>query len=84
VEVLRSLEDGLSEYPGCAIIVSHDRWFLDRVCTHILAFETDGVLFYEGSYSQYEEFMKHKAEKEGKAPKKFVFTNIHKTGSSGI
>lgn len=85
MEVLRSLEEGLAEYPGCAIIVSHDRWFLDRTCTHILAFEPSGqVQFFEGNYTQYEEFMKHQAEKEGKAAKKFTFTNLHKTGSNGI
>jgi ATP-binding cassette ChvD family protein len=56
VNTLRALEDGLDNFAGCAVIISHDRWFLDRVCTHILAFEGDSeVYFFEGSYSEYEE-----------------------------
>ena len=59
VNTLRALEEGLDEFAGCAVVVSHDRWFLDRICTHILSFEGDGnVVFYEGSYSDYEEFKK--------------------------
>ena len=55
VNTLRALEEGLDEFAGCAVVISHDRWFLDRVCTHILAFEGDGNVFYfEGSYSDYE------------------------------
>ncbi len=55
VNTLRALEDGLENFAGCAVIISHDRWFLDRVCTHILAFEGDSkVYWYEGSYSEYE------------------------------
>ena len=56
VETLRALEEALLDFPGCAMIISHDRWFLDRVCTHILAFEGDSEVYYfEGSYSDYEE-----------------------------
>ncbi|MBO5719615.1 MAG: energy-dependent translational throttle protein EttA [Bacteroidales bacterium] len=56
VNTLRALEEGLENFAGCAVVVSHDRWFLDRICTHILAFEGDGnVYFFEGDYSQYEE-----------------------------
>ena len=56
VNTLRSLEEGLENFAGCAVVISHDRWFLDRVCTHILAFEGDSqVYFFEGSYSDYEE-----------------------------
>ena len=55
VNTLRALEEGLSSFAGCAVIISHDRWFLDRICTHILAFEGGGNVFYfEGSYSDYE------------------------------
>jgi ATP-binding cassette ChvD family protein len=55
VETLRALEEGLLNFPGCAIVVSHDRWFLDRICTHILAFEGDSqVVWHEGNYSDYE------------------------------
>ena len=59
VNTLRALEEGLDDFAGCAVVVSHDRWFLDRICTHILSFEGDGnVVFYEGSYSDYEEYKK--------------------------
>ena len=55
VNTLRALEEGLEAFAGCAVVISHDRWFLDRICTHILAFEGDGnVFFFEGSYSDYE------------------------------
>jgi len=56
VNTLRALEEGLENFAGCAVIISHDRWFLDRVCTHILAFEGDSTVYYfEGGYSEYEE-----------------------------
>ena len=59
VNTLRALEEGLEAFAGCAVVVSHDRWFLDRICTHILSFEGDGkVVFYEGSYSDYEAYKK--------------------------
>ena len=55
VNTLRALEEGLDNFAGCAVVISHDRWFLDRICTHILAYEGDGnVFFFEGSYSDYE------------------------------
>ena len=55
VNTLRALEEGLESFAGCAVVISHDRWFLDRICTHILAFEGDGqVFFFEGSYTEYE------------------------------
>ena len=55
VNTLRALEEGLETFAGCAVVISHDRWFLDRICTHILAFEGNGeVFFFEGSYSEYE------------------------------
>ena len=57
VNTLRALEEGLENFAGCAVVVSHDRWFLARICTHILSFEGDSnVVFYEGSYSEYEEY----------------------------
>ncbi len=56
VNTLRALEEGLENFAGCAVVISHDRWFLDRICTHILAFEGDSsVFFFQGSYSEYEE-----------------------------
>ncbi len=64
VNTLRALEEGLEDFAGCAVVISHDRWFLDRICTHILAFEgNSNVYFYEGSYSEYEE---HKLKRLGK------------------
>lgn len=65
VNTLRALEEGLENFAGCAVIISHDRWFLDRVCTHILAFEGDSqVYFFEGSFSDYEENKKKRLGKE--------------------
>ena len=59
VNTLRAIEEGLENFAGCAVVISHDRWFLDRIATHILSFEGDGeVKFFEGSYSEYEEFKK--------------------------
>lgn len=56
VNTLRALEEGLEDFAGCAVVISHDRWFLDRIATHILAFEgNSSVYFFEGSYSEYEE-----------------------------
>ena len=67
VNTLRALEEGLEDFAGCAVVVSHDRWFLDRICTHILSFEGDGnVVFYEGSYSDYEDYKR--AQNGGKEP----------------
>ena len=67
VNTLRALEEGLEDFAGCAVVVSHDRWFLDRICTHILSFEGEGrVVYYEGSYSDYEEYKR--AQNGGKEP----------------
>lgn len=55
VETLRALEEALSAFPGCALVISHDRWFLDRIATHILAFEDEGrVTWFDGNYTDYE------------------------------
>ncbi len=64
VETLRALEEALLTFPGCAMVISHDRWFLDRICTHILAFEGDSeVVFFEGNYTEYhEDFVQRKGE----------------------
>ncbi|WP_130733914.1 energy-dependent translational throttle protein EttA [Flavobacterium sp. J27] len=65
INTLRALEEGLENFAGCAVIISHDRWFLDRVCTHILAFEGESqVYFFEGSFSEYEENKKKRLGKE--------------------
>ena len=67
VNTLRALEEGLEDFAGCAVVVSHDRWFLDRICTHILSFDGAGnVEFYQGSYSDYEEFKRR--QNGGKEP----------------
>jgi sulfate-transporting ATPase len=70
INTLRALEEGLENFAGCAVIISHDRWFLDRVCTHILAFEGDSTVYYfEGGYSEYEE---NKKKRLGSADPKRV------------
>ena len=75
VNTLRALEEGLEEFAGCAVVVSHDRWFLDRICTHILSFEGDGeVVFYQGSYSDFEEWKK--ARNGGKEPTRRRYRNL--------
>ncbi|MCX6157458.1 MAG: energy-dependent translational throttle protein EttA [Ignavibacteriae bacterium] len=75
VNTLRALEEGLEDFAGCAVIISHDRWFLDRIATHILAFEGDSeVCFFEGGYSEYEE---NKKKRLGDAtPKKFKYKKL--------
>ncbi|MBQ8593759.1 MAG: energy-dependent translational throttle protein EttA [Bacteroidaceae bacterium] len=75
VNTLRALEEGLEGFAGCAVIISHDRWFLDRICTHILAFEGDSnVFFFEGSYSEYEE---HKQKRLGyEEPKRIRYRKL--------
>ena len=66
VNTLRSLEEALENFAGCAAVISHDRWFLDRICTHILAFEGDSqVYFFEGSFSEYEENKKKRLGDKG-------------------
>jgi ATPase subunit of ABC transporter with duplicated ATPase domains len=69
IETLRALEDALLEFPGCALVISHDRWFLDRIATHIIAFEGDShVEFYQGNYREYEEDKKRRLGEEGARP----------------
>ena len=75
VNTLRALEEGLDNFAGCAVIISHDRWFLDRVATHILSFEGDSqVYFFEGSYSDYEENKKKRLGDE--APKRIKYKKL--------
>ncbi len=77
VNTLRALEEALENFAGCSVIISHDRWFLDRVCTHILAFEGDSqVYFFEGSYTEYEENRKKRLGDEG--PKRIKFKKLVK------
>ena len=77
VETLRALEDALLEFAGCALIVSHDRWFLDRICTHILAAEGESQwCFFEGNYQEYEEDKKRRLGEEGAKPKRIRYKPI--------
>ncbi|MDA9328587.1 energy-dependent translational throttle protein EttA [Flavobacteriales bacterium] len=77
VNTLRALEEGLSNFAGCAVIISHDRWFLDRVCTHIIAFEGDSQIYsFEGGYTEYEENRKKRMGDTG--PKRIKFKKLVK------
>ena len=77
VETLRALEEALLEFPGCALVISHDRWFLDRIATHILAFEGDShVEFFTGNYREYEEDKKRRLGDEGARPHRIRFKKL--------
>jgi len=74
VETLRALEDALLEFPGCVMVISHDRWFLDRIATHIIAFEGDSqVVFFDGNYQEYEADKKHRLGEEGAKPRRLRY-----------
>ena len=76
VNTIRALEDGLENFAGCAVVVSHDRWFLDRIATHTLAYEGDGnVVFFEGNYQEYEENRKMRLGPDA-APKRFKYKKL--------
>ena len=78
VNTLRALEEGLENFAGCAVVISHDRWFLNRICTHILAYEGDGKVFwFEGSYSEYEENKKMRLGEETCEPKRARYRGIN-------
>lgn len=78
VNTLRALEEGLENFAGCAVVISHDRWFLDRICTHILAYEGDGKVFwFEGSYSEYEENKKMRLGEEACEPKRARYRGLN-------
>ena len=78
VETLRALEDAILNFPGCAIVVSHDRWFLDRICTHLMAFEGDSqVAFIEGNYSDYEEDRKRRLGDDANNPHRIKYRRLH-------
>jgi ATP-binding cassette ChvD family protein len=77
VETLRALEDALLEFPGCAIVISHDRWFLDRIATHIIAFEGDShVEFFPGNYNEYEADKKRRLGEEGARPHRVKYKKL--------
>ncbi len=74
INTLRALEEGIENFAGCALVISHDRWFLDRICTHMLAFEGDSeVVFFEGSFSEYEE---NRRKRQGDNPVKFRYKKL--------
>ena len=78
VETLRALEEALLSFPGCAVVISHDRWFLDRIATHILAFEGNSeVVWFEGNYTEYVEDLKRRRGEEAEQPHRVRFRDIH-------
>ncbi|OYX69000.1 MAG: energy-dependent translational throttle protein EttA [Rhodospirillales bacterium 35-44-4] len=79
VETLRALEDALLEFAGCIVVISHDRWFLDRIATHILAFEGEGqVIWFEGNYADYEEDRRRRLGHDADAPQRFKYKPLKK------
>jgi ATPase subunit of ABC transporter with duplicated ATPase domains len=77
VETLRALEDAMLEFPGCAMVISHDRWFLDRIATHIIAFEGDShVEFFPGNYNEYEADKKRRLGEEGARPHRVKYKKL--------
>jgi ATPase subunit of ABC transporter with duplicated ATPase domains len=78
VNTLRALEDALLEFAGCAVVISHDRWFLDRVATHMLAFEGDGVVrWFEGNYQDYEADRRKRLGQDAAQPHRMRYKKIH-------
>ncbi len=77
VETLRALEEAILNFPGCAIVISHDRWFLDRICTHLLAFEGDSqITYFEGNYSDYEDDRKRRLGDDANKPHRIKYKRI--------
>ncbi len=77
VNTMRALEDGIENFAGCVLVISHDRWFLDRIATHILAFEGDSsVVFFDGNYSEYEEDRKKRLGKDAEQPHRIKFRKL--------
>ena len=77
VNTIRALEEGLENFAGCAVVISHDRWFLDRICTHILAYEGDSKVFwFEGSYSDYEANKKMRLGEDALEPKRIRYKKL--------
>ena len=78
VETLRHLEDALLDFPGCAVVISHDRWFLDRVATHMLAFEGEAqVRWFEGNYQDYEADRRSRLGQDAEQPHRIRYKKIH-------
>jgi sulfate-transporting ATPase len=80
VNTLRALEEALQNFAGCAVIITHDRWFLDRVATHILAFEGESVVtWYDGNFSAYEEDRRKRLGIEADRPHRIRYKKLHRT-----
>ncbi len=80
VNTMRALEDGLENFAGCAVVISHDRWFLDRIATHILAFEGDSKVFwFEGNYSEFEEDRIRRLGAEAEQPHRIKYRHLTRT-----
>ena len=81
VDTLRALEEAVVAWSGCAMITSHDRWFLDRVATHILAFEGDSVVtWFEGNFQEYEDHRRRTLGEEAARPKRITYRKLHAPG----
>ncbi len=76
VNTLRALEEAIEQYAGCVMVISHDRWFLDRVCTHLLAFEEDGVEWYDGTWSEYAEYRRKKYGASADRPHRYAHRKL--------
>jgi len=77
VDTLRALENAILDYAGCVFVISHDRWFLDRICTHILAFEGDSqVTWFEGNYQEYEEDRKRRLGDDAAQPRRIKYRKL--------
>jgi ATPase subunit of ABC transporter with duplicated ATPase domains len=80
VDTLRALEQALLDFPGCAVVISHDRYFLDRVCTHVLAFEGDSqVEWFEGNFEAYEEYRHEQLGSEADRPHRIAYKKLTRT-----
>src|SRR5688500_7740922 len=80
VDTLRALETALLDFPGCAVVISHDRWFLDRICTHVLAFEGDSqVVWFEGNFEAYEENRRERLGAEADRPHRISYKKLVRT-----
>jgi energy-dependent translational throttle protein EttA len=79
VNTMRALEEALESYAGCAVVISHDRWFLDRVCTHILAFEGDSTaLWFEGNWSEFDEYRRKTLGADADRPHRLVYRKLER------
>ena len=77
LDALRALADALDDFAGCAVVISHDRWFLDRIATHILAFEGESkVVFFDGNYSEYEEDRKKRLGADADQPHRIKYRHL--------